>query len=59
MTPAPSKPLTPEQRIQELETQLAEAREKNALFESVIGMLRKEYGITVKKSSGKPSRKAR
>lgn len=59
MNDEPSKPLTPEQRIKELETQLAEAREKSALFESVVDILRKEYGITVKKSSGKPSRKAR
>ncbi|OXJ37067.1 IS3 family transposase [Burkholderia sp. HI2714] len=47
-----SKPLTPEQRIKELETQLREAREKAALFEAVIDVMRKDYGITVKKPSG-------
>jgi transposase-like protein len=59
MNDQPSKPLTPEQRIKELETQLAQAREKSALFESIVEMLRKEYGITVKKPSGKSSRKVR
>ncbi|WP_412526150.1 IS3 family transposase [Burkholderia lata] len=47
-----SKPLTPEQRIKELETQLREAQEKAALFEAVIDVMRKDYGITVKKPSG-------
>ena len=43
-----SKPLTPEQRIKELETQLREAQEKAALFEAVIDVMRKDYRITVK-----------
>ncbi|MDM8359781.1 IS3 family transposase [Pandoraea communis] len=47
-----SKPLTPEQRIKELEVQLREAREKAALFEAVLDVMRKDYGITVKKPSG-------
>ncbi|RQR41813.1 IS3 family transposase [Burkholderia sp. Bp9140] len=47
-----SKPLTPEQRIKELETQLREAQEKAALFEAVLDVMRKDYGITVKKPSG-------
>jgi transposase len=53
-----SRPLTPEQRIKELETQLREAQEKSALFEAVIEIMRKEHGITVKKPSGRPSRKS-
>jgi transposase len=52
------KPLTPEQRIKELETQLREAQEKSALFEAVIEIMRKEHGITVKKPSGRSSRKS-
>ncbi len=53
-----SKPLTPEQRIKELETQLREAQEKAALFEAVLDVMRKDYGITVKKPSGRSSRKS-
>jgi transposase-like protein len=52
-----SKLLTPEQRIKELETQLREAQEKSALFEAVLDVMRKDYGITVKKPSGRSSRK--
>ncbi|MCI3203356.1 IS3 family transposase [Pandoraea capi] len=47
-----SKPLTPEQRIKELEAQLHEANEKAALFEAVIDVMRKDYGVTIKKPSG-------
>jgi transposase len=54
-----SKPPTPEQRIKELETQLKEAQEKAALFEAVIDVMRKDYGIAVKKPSGRSSRKGR
>lgn len=53
-----SKPPTPEQRIKELETQLREAQEKAALFEAVLDVMRKDYGITVKKPSGRSSRKS-
>jgi transposase len=53
-----SKPLTPEQRIKELETQLREAQEKAALFEAVLEVMQKDYGITVKKPSGRSSRKS-
>jgi transposase len=59
MTEPEPKPLTPEQRIRELETQLREAREKAALFEAVIDVMRKDYGIVVKKPSGRSSRKGR
>jgi len=55
MTDKPALPLTPEQRIKELERQLKEEKEKAALFEAVIGIMRDDYGITVKKRSGKPS----
>jgi transposase len=52
-----SRPLTPEQRIKQLETQLREAQEKAALFEAVIDVMREDYGVTVKKPSGRSSRK--
>src|SRR5690606_31014492 len=52
----PSQPPTPAQRIKKLEAQLPDSRHKTALFEAVIDLMRKEYGITVKKPSGRPSR---
>jgi len=55
MTNKPSKPLTPEQRIKELERQLKDEKLKSALFETVINIMRDEHGVTVKKSSGKLS----
>lgn len=51
--------LTPEQRIKELEVELREAREKAQLFEAVLDVLKKDYGVrVVKKPLGKSSRKA-
>jgi transposase len=56
--PYPPQPLTPEQRIKELEVQLKEAREKAQLFEAVLDVLKKDYGVRiVKKPLGKSSRK--
>ena len=53
------KVLTPEQRIKELEIQLKEAREKAQLFEAVVNVLEKDYGVrVVKKPLGKSSRKS-
>jgi transposase-like protein len=53
------KPLTPEQRIKELETQLKQANEKASLFEAMLDVLKKDYGVrVVKKPSGKSSRKS-
>ncbi len=50
--------LTPEQRIKALEVQLARAQEKAKLFEAVVEVLKKDYGVrVVKKPSGKSSRK--
>jgi transposase len=50
--------LTPEQQIKTLEAQLAEAQSKAKLFEAVIDVLRRDYGVrVVKKPSGKSSRK--
>ena len=51
-------PLTPEQRIKQLETQLALSEEKARLFEAVLDVLKKDYGVrVVKKPSGKSSGK--
>ncbi len=53
-------PLTPEQRIRELEEQLELANQKAEFFESVINVLKNDYGVSVvKKPSGKSSRKVR
>jgi transposase-like protein len=50
-------PLTPEQQIKALQVQLKEAREKAQLFEAVLDVLKKDYGVrVVKKPSGKSSR---
>ena len=49
------KALTPEQRIKELETQLKDSLQKALLFEAVIDVLRRDYGVrVVKKPLGKP-----
>tara|TARA_R100000306_G_scaffold60710_1_gene61348 strand:- start:4058 stop:4408 length:351 start_codon:yes stop_codon:yes gene_type:complete len=56
----PDLPLTPEQRIKELEQQLDEANQKAQFFESVVDVLQKDYGCrVVKKRSGKSSHKSR
>lgn len=50
--------LTPEQEIKALKAQLQQAQEKAQLFEAVIDVLRKDYGVRiVKKPSGKSSTK--
>lgn len=60
----PSKPkvpgaLTPEQKIKSLEVQLQQAQEKAQLFEAVLDVLKKDYGVrVVKKPSGKSWRKS-
>lgn len=43
------RPQTPEQRIKELETQLKEANLKAQLFESMLEIIKTEYGVTVPK----------
>ncbi len=53
-----STPLTPEQQIKALQVQLKEAQQKAQLFEAVIDVLKKDYGVrVVKKPSGKSSSK--
>ena len=49
------RPLTPEQRIKELEAQLKDSLQRTQLFEAVSDVLRRYYGVrVVKKPSGKP-----
>ncbi|AKZ62782.1 transposase [Herbaspirillum hiltneri N3] len=55
MSNKPTKPLTPEQRIKELERQLKDEKLKSALFEKVIDIMRDEHGVSVKKRAGKLS----
>lgn len=51
--------LTPEQqRIKQLEAQLKDAQRKASLFEAVLDVLKKDYGVPVKKPLGKSSRKS-
>jgi transposase len=48
--------LTPEQQIKALQVQLKEAKEKAQLFEAVLDVLKKDYGVrVVKKPLGKSS----
>lgn len=50
--------LSPEQRIKELEVQLKQANQKAELFEAIVDVLKKDYGVrVVKKPSGGSSRK--
>ena len=43
------RPQTPEQRIKELEMQLKEANLKAQLFESMLDIIKTEYGVSVPK----------
>jgi transposase len=52
-------PLTPEQRIKELEVQLERANEKAQLFEAMLDVIKKDFGVQIgKKPSGKSLRKS-
>jgi len=44
---AEKRPQTPEQRIKELEMQLKESNLKAQLFESMLDIIKTEYGVTV------------
>ena len=56
----PTLPLTPEQRIKELEGQLALSNQKAQFFEAVVNVLKNDYGVSiVKKRPGKSSRKSK
>lgn len=56
----PNLPLSPEQRIKELEKQLELANQKAQFFESVVEVLKNDYGVSiVKKRPGKSSRKGK
>jgi transposase-like protein len=51
-------PLTPEQRIKELEQELATTKQKAEFFEAVVDVLKKDYGVkVVKKPRGRSSSK--
>ncbi|MEX8517913.1 MAG: IS3 family transposase [Leptothrix sp. (in: b-proteobacteria)] len=43
---------TPEQQIKALQAQLAQANEKARLFEAMLDVLKKDYGVRVKKAFG-------
>jgi transposase len=47
-------PLTPKQQIKALQVKLKHARQNAQLFEAVLDVLKKDYGVrVVKKPSGK------
>lgn len=56
--PVMSQPLTPEQRVKELEEKLRLAEQKAQFFEAVVDVMEKDCGVTVKKQPGKSSRKS-
>ena len=57
--PDKNRPLTPEQRIKELEDQLALSNQKAQFFEAVVDVLKNDYGLSVvKKRPGKYSHKS-
>lgn len=43
------RPLTPDQRVKELQEQLRQANEKVQLFEAMLDVIRKEYGVKLPK----------
>ena len=56
--PEKNRPLTPEQRIKELEEQLALSNQKAQFLEATVDVLKHDYGLSVvKKRPGKSSRK--
>ncbi|QJW58147.1 hypothetical protein HL670_05089 [Serratia plymuthica] len=56
----PPAPLTPEQRIRELEEQLELVTQKAEFLDAVVNVLKNDYGISViKKRPGKSSCKNR
>jgi len=56
----PEQPPSPEQRIKELEAQLKQANEKAQLFEAMLEVIRKEYGVKLpKKPFGESSSKSK
>jgi transposase-like protein len=50
------EPLTPEQRIKELEVQLLAAQQKAKLFEAMVEVINTQYPTIAKKSLGKSSK---
>lgn len=60
--PMSDKPLpqTPEQRIKELEQQLAQAQEKAEFFEALVDVLKRDFGVSlVKKPPARSSKRKR
>lgn len=53
----PKSQQTPDQRIKELEQQLADSKQKAEFFEAVVNVLESDYGVSVvKKRKGKSSK---
>ena len=53
----PKSQQTPDQRIKELEQQLADSKQKAEFFEAVVNVLESDYGVSVvKKRKGRSSK---
>lgn len=53
------KPLTPEQRIKELEEKLRLTEQKAQFFEAFVDVMEKDYGVPVKSSPASPHPRTR
>jgi transposase-like protein len=56
--PDMSKPLTPEQRIKQLETELEESRQRSLVYKTMLDVLAKEHGVALVKKPSPEQRKS-
>jgi transposase-like protein len=56
--PAMSKPLTPEQRIKQLEAELEESRQRSLVYKTMLDVLAKEHGVALVKKPSPEQRKS-
>ena len=53
-----TQPLTPEQRIKQLETELETSRQQSLVYKTMLDVLAKEHGVTVVKKPLPEQRKS-
>ena len=56
--PDMSKPLTPEQRIKQLEAELEQSRQQSLVYKTMLDVLAKEHGVAVVKKPSPEQRKS-
>ena len=56
--PDMSKPLTPEQRIKQLEAELEQSRQQSLVYRTMLDVLAKEHGMAVVKKPSPEQRKS-